>query len=142
MLRLRRCMSYQRNKTQFLLDKRGKMERKEIKEQLDIAKESMGFIPEIQALIGDYAPGWFKLYRDSDEILWKDTALSAKIKVLMALAVVAGRLCPECAEMQMKSAIHQGASKEEIMDTLGVVYVTAGAPGVNACKNAILKLLK
>jgi hypothetical protein len=29
----------------------------------------------------------FKLYRDSDEALWIDTALPAKIKVLMALAV-------------------------------------------------------
>ncbi|MCX9084786.1 MAG: hypothetical protein OIN87_08330 [Candidatus Methanoperedens sp.] len=29
-----------------------------------------------------------------------------------------------------------------ILDTLGVVYVTAGAPGVNVFKNAIRKLLK
>ncbi len=118
------------------------MERKEVKEQLDIARESMGFIPEIQQLVGEQAPEWFKLYRDSDEALWKDTALPAKIKVLMALAVVAGRLCPECAEMQMKSALHHGATKEEILDTLGVVYVTAGAPGVNVCKNAMKKLLR
>jgi AhpD family alkylhydroperoxidase len=118
------------------------MERKEVKEQLDVARKSMGFIPEIQQLVGEQAPEWFKLYRDSDEALWKDTALSAKIKVLMALAVVAGRLCPECAEMQMKSALNHGATKEEILDTLGVVYVTAGAPGVNVCKNAMKKLLK
>jgi len=45
-------------------------------------------------------------------------------------------------ESQMKSAIHHGATKEEILHTLGVVYVTAGAPGVNVCKNAIRKLLK
>lgn len=118
------------------------MEKKEVQEQLEIAKKSMGFVPEIMQLVGEYAPGWFKLYRDSDEALWTDTALPAKIKVLMALAVVAGRLCPECVEMQMRSALRQGATKEEILDTLGVVYVTAGAPGVSVCKDAIKKLLK
>lgn len=118
------------------------MEKKEVKEQLDIARKSMGFVPEIQQLVGEEAPAWFKLYRDSDEALWTDTALPAKVKVLMALAVVAGRLCPDCAEMQMKSALNHGATKEEILDTLGVVYVTAGAPGVNVCKNAMKKLLK
>ncbi len=118
------------------------MEKKEVKEQLDIAMKSMGFTPEIQQIVGKEAPEWFKLFRDSDEALWTDTALPAKIKVLMALAVVAGRLCPDCAEMQMKSAINHGATKEEILDTLGVVFVTAGAPGVNVCKTAMKKLLK
>ena len=117
------------------------MEKEEVEEQLETAKKSMGFIPEIQQLVGEHAPEWFKLYRDSDEALWSETALSAKIKVLMALAVVAGRLCPDCAESQMKSAIKHGATKEEILDMLGVVYVTAGAPGVNVCKNAMRKLL-
>ncbi|MCZ7391844.1 MAG: carboxymuconolactone decarboxylase family protein [Candidatus Methanoperedens sp.] len=97
------------------------MAKKEVKEQLDIARKSMGFVPEIQQLVGEHAPAWFKLYRDSDEALWTDTALPAKVKVLMALAVVAGRLCPDCAEAQMRSAIHQGATKKEILDTLGVV---------------------
>ena len=71
------------------------MEKKEIKEQLEYAKESMGFTPEIMQLIGGEAPEWFKLYRASDKAMWTDTALPAKIKVLMGLAVVAGRLCPE-----------------------------------------------
>lgn len=118
------------------------MVKKEIKEQLEIARKRMGFVPEIQRLVGGHAPAWFKLYRDSDDALWKDTALPAKIKVLMALAVVAGRLCPECAEAQMRSAINHGATKEEILDTLGVVYVTAGAPGVSVCRNALKKLIK
>ncbi len=99
------------------------MEKKEIKEQLEYAKESMGFTPEIMQLIGGEAPEWFKLYRASDKAMWTDTALPAKIKV------------------QMKSALNHGATKEEILDTLGVVFVTAGAPGVNVCKSAMKKLL-
>jgi alkylhydroperoxidase/carboxymuconolactone decarboxylase family protein YurZ len=118
------------------------MEEEEVKEQLEFAKESMGFTPEIMTLIGEEAPEWFKMYRASDKAMWTDTALSAKVKVLMGMAVVAGRLCPDCVEMQMKSALHHGATKEEILDTLGVVFVTAGAPGVNVCKSAMRKLLK
>ncbi len=118
------------------------MEKEEVKEQLEYAKESMGFIPEIMRLMGKDAPEWFGLYKASDKAIWKDAALTAKIKVLMAMAVVAGRLCPECVEMQMRSALNHGATKEEILDTLGVVFVTSGAPGVNACKDAMKKLLK
>lgn len=118
------------------------MEKEEVKEQLEFAKENMGFTPEIMTLIGEEEPEWFKMYHASDKAMWTDTALSAKIKVLMGMAVVAGRLCPDCVEMQMKSALHHGATKEEILDTLGVVFVTAGAPGVNVCKNAMRKLLK
>ncbi|MGB8216227.1 MAG: hypothetical protein WCE94_02905 [Candidatus Methanoperedens sp.] len=50
------------------------MEKKEIKEQLEYAKESMGFTPEIMQLIGGEAPEWFKLYRASDKAMWTDTA--------------------------------------------------------------------
>ncbi len=115
---------------------------KEVKETLETARKSTGFTPEIMSIVGGHAPAWFKLYRDSDEAMWTNTALSAKIKVLMGLAVVAARLCPDCVEMQMRSALQHGATKEEILDTLGVVYVTAGAPGVNVCKGAMKKLLK
>ncbi len=118
------------------------MEKKEIEKQLEYAKESTGFTPEIMQLIGGEAPEWFKLFQASDKAMWTDTALSAKVKVLIGLAVVAGRLCPDCVEMQMKSALKHGATKEEILDTLGVIFVTAGAPGVNVCKNAMKKLLK
>jgi AhpD family alkylhydroperoxidase len=118
------------------------MEEKDVKEHFEFARESMGFIPEIMQLMGKEAPEWFKLYHASDKAMWTDTALPAKVKVLIALAVVAGRLCPECVEMQMKSALNHGATREEILDTLGVVFVTAGAPGVSVCKDALKKLLK
>lgn len=118
------------------------MEKEDIDKQLEFAKDKMGFIPEIMQMVGTEAPEWFNLYRASDKAVWEDAALPAKMKVLMAMAVVAGRLCSDCVEMQMKSALNHGATKEEILDTLGVVFVTSGAPGVNACKNAIKKLLK
>ncbi|MCZ7384320.1 MAG: hypothetical protein O8C63_06165 [Candidatus Methanoperedens sp.] len=56
------------------------MEKKEIKEQLEYAKESMGFTPEIMQLIGGEAPEWFKLYRASDKAMWTDDGITCKDK--------------------------------------------------------------
>jgi alkylhydroperoxidase/carboxymuconolactone decarboxylase family protein YurZ len=41
----------------------------------------------------------------------------------------------------MKSALNHGATEEEIMETLEVIFLTSGAPAVAACREA-LKLLK
>jgi len=42
---------------------------------------------------------------------------------------------------QMKSALKHGVTKEEIMETMDVIFITSGAPAVAACREA-LKLLK
>jgi alkylhydroperoxidase/carboxymuconolactone decarboxylase family protein YurZ len=41
----------------------------------------------------------------------------------------------------MRSALYHGATKEEIMETMNVIFITSGAPGVAACRKAI-KLLE
>lgn len=70
-----------------------------------------------------------------------DGALPAKIKVLMALAVVASQRCEACAVSQMRNALNQGSTKEEIMETMDVVFLTSVAPGVAVCRD-VLKLIK
>ncbi len=112
------------------------------KEIIAEAKSKMGFAPEIMAILKELNPEWLDLYKASDKVMWTDTALSAKNKVLLAMGILAGRLCGECVEQQMRSAVKHGATKEEILDVLGVVYVTAGAPGVYVCKDALKKLMK
>jgi AhpD family alkylhydroperoxidase len=80
-------------------------------------------------------------YRKCDNKILTDGALPAKTKILMALAVVASKQCEACTVSQMKSALKNGATKEEIMETMDVIFITSGAPAVAACRNA-LKLLK
>jgi alkylhydroperoxidase/carboxymuconolactone decarboxylase family protein YurZ len=41
----------------------------------------------------------------------------------------------------MKSALKNGATAEEIMETMEVISITSGAPAVAACREA-LKLLQ
>ena len=113
------------------------MEHKKIIENID---SKMGFTPEILDMMGDMNPALFAHYKKCEDGIQEDGALSAKVKVLMALAAVASQRCDSCCESQMRSALNHGATKEEIMETMNVIFLTSGAPGVAACKKA-LKLI-
>ncbi len=101
----------------------------------------MGFTPEILNMMGEMNPELFEHYQKCDENIQEDGALSSKVKVLMSLAVMASQRCDACCESQMRSALNHGATKEEIMETMNVVFITSGAPGVASCRRA-LKLLE
>lgn len=111
------------------------------KEIVDSMERKMGFKPEILHVIEQLDPTFLKSYKRCDKKLLSDGALSAKSKIFIALAVVASKQCESCVMSQMKSALHHGATKDEIMEVLDVIMLTSGAPAVSACRNA-LKLIK
>lgn len=113
----------------------------EHKEILESIEEKMGFAPQVLETLGDLDPEFLHKYRRCDHKILTDGALPAKVKILMALAVVASKQCESCTVAQMKSALKNGATKEEIMETMEVIFITSGAPAVAACRNA-LKMLK
>ncbi len=102
----------------------------EPKKVIDSIEGKMGFTPEIMNMMGEMNPEMFEHYKKCDEHIQEDGALSAKVKVLMSLAVMASQRCEPCCESQMRSALNHGATKEEIMETMNVVFITSGAPGV------------
>ncbi len=114
------------------------MEPKKVIESID---DKMGFTPEIMNMMGELNPELFEHYKKCDDGIQEDGALSAKTKVLMSLAVMAAQRCEACCESQMRSALNHGATKEEIMETMNVIFITSGAPGVASCRRA-LKLLE
>lgn len=113
----------------------------EHKEVTDNIGRKMGFKPHILETLEELDPEFLGKYRRCDGKLLSDGALSAKTKILMAFAVVASKQCESCTVAQMKSALNHGVTKEEIMETLDVIFITSGAPAVAACRDA-LKLLK
>ncbi|AKB33778.1 Protein-disulfide reductase [Methanosarcina siciliae C2J] len=113
----------------------------EHEEILESMGEKMGFTPQVLETLGDLDPEFLHKYRRCDHKILSDGALPAKMKILMALAVVASKQCESCTVAQMKSALKNGATKEEIMETMEVIFITSGAPAVAACRNA-LKMLK
>lgn len=110
------------------------MEHKKIIESID---QKMGFTPEILNMMGEMNPELFAHYKKCEDGIQQDGALSAKVKVLMSLAVVASQRCEPCCVSQMRSALSHGATEKEIMETMNVVFITSGAPGVAACRQAL-----
>jgi AhpD family alkylhydroperoxidase len=62
--------------------------------------------------------------------VYKDGALSAKSKRLMALAIALGTGCRNCTLAQTQNALEKGATKEELLETISVVASMRGTTGV------------
>jgi AhpD family alkylhydroperoxidase len=62
--------------------------------------------------------------------VYKDGILSCKMKRLMALALALGTGCQNCILSQTVEALENGATKEEILETISVVVSMRGTTGV------------
>jgi len=107
--------------------------------ELKELREDMGFSPALLKLIYESHPQMFDVIYKMDKALLSDGNLSAKMKRLIALAVVSTMGCEACATAQMQVAMNKGASREEILDVLGVLVVTAGMPAVATARDALKK---
>ena len=61
---------------------------------------------------------------------YKDGAIDTKTKRLMAMAIALGAGCRNCVLGQAMSALEQGATKEEMLETIAVVTSMRGTTGV------------
>jgi AhpD family alkylhydroperoxidase len=64
------------------------------------------------------------------EIAYKEGALSSKIKRLIALAVTLKVGCTNCIIAQTEKALDEGATKDEIFETLQVIVAMGGTTGI------------
>jgi AhpD family alkylhydroperoxidase len=74
------------------------------------------------------------------DAVYKDGALSNKVKRLMSLAIALKGGTTNCILAQTLLALEAGASKEEILETLSVVVAMNGTSGV-AESLRVIKLL-
>lgn len=66
-----------------------------------------------------------------------DGVLSAKQKELIALAIGVSQRCDGCIGFHMKKLIELGATREEIVEALGVVVYMGGGPALMYVGDAI-----
>jgi AhpD family alkylhydroperoxidase len=60
-------------------------------------------------------------------------ALDAKTKELIALAISVAVRCDDCVAFHAKAAVERGASREEVLETLGMaIYMGAGPSAMYA----------
>ena len=74
-----------------------------------------------------------------DEV-YKEGALSTKVKRLIALGIALRARCVNCIVGQTMRALESGATKEEILETISVNMAMSGTTGV-AESLRVLKLL-
>ncbi len=67
----------------------------------------------------------------------EDGALSAKVKEMMALAVSIAVGCEGCIAYHVHDAIKAGATRPELLETIGVGVMMAGGPGTIYAAHAL-----
>ena len=67
-------------------------------------------------------------------------ALDAKTKELIALAIGVANCCDECIAVHLQDALEAGATKQEVVETLGVAIMMGGGPAVMYSTHAIAAL--
>jgi AhpD family alkylhydroperoxidase len=64
-------------------------------------------------------------------------ALDVKTKELIALAIGVAVRCDDCIGFHVKAALEQGATREEIAETLGMAIYMGAGPAVMYASHAI-----
>jgi AhpD family alkylhydroperoxidase len=80
--------------------------------------------------LAQHLPNVFGPLRSLMAEVYKDGVLSGKVKRLMSLALALGAGCRNCILAQTMYALENGATKEEILETISVVLSMRGTTGV------------
>lgn len=88
---------------------------------------------KLYALIADFGKenaGITKGFMQMHKTMEEETALSPKMKELMALSIGVASKCDGCIAFHMKLALEHGASRAEIIDSIGVSVFMGGGPAL------------
>lgn len=67
----------------------------------------------------------------------KANALDTKTKELIAVAISVATRCDDCIGFHVKAAIDRGATRDEIMETLGMAIYMGAGPSVMYASHAV-----
>ena len=82
-------------------------------------------------------PDGMKSFSAMAQASLKTNALDTKTKELIALAIGVATRCDDCSAFHTKAAIDQGASREEVMETLGLAIYMGAGPSVMYASHAV-----
>jgi AhpD family alkylhydroperoxidase len=79
--------------------------------------------------LAEHIPDVFEGYRHMSAAAFRDGALDAKTKELIALALSVSKQCDGCIASHARSAVRRGATAPEVAEALGVAIALNGGPG-------------
>ena len=83
------------------------------------------------------APGVMKGFSAIAQAALASNALDTKTKELLALGIAVATRCDDCIAFHVKAAIEQGASQEELLETLGMAIYMGAGPTVMYASHAL-----
>jgi len=108
----------------------------------EVAENRIGYIPEQLDFLGERVPApvanFVRMYGTTME----KGALDVKTKELMGLALAIASGCKHCMEWHTVGALEQGASEDEIAETLAVTMVMTGGPGLVTLPEPVMKAIE
>jgi len=93
---------------------------------LDYDKKVRGLMGKLGVEIPNTMSGFVELHKAASA----DGALSHKIKELISLAIGITVRCNGCIAFHVHDAMQAGATRQEIMETIGVAVLMGGGPSV------------
>lgn len=90
-------------------------------------------IKELRAGTPDVMKGFSALARAALE----PKALDAKTKELIALAIAVAVRCESCVAFHAESAVKRGATRDEVMETMGMAIYMGAGPSVMYAAQAV-----
>ena len=83
------------------------------------------------------APDVMKAFAGMAQAAVAPKALDGKSKELIALGIAVAIRCDDCIGFHVKAALEHGASREEVMETLGMAIYMGAGPSVMYASHAI-----
>jgi AhpD family alkylhydroperoxidase len=91
---------------------------------------------DLRNLLGG-APEVMKAFSNIANAALATKALDGKTKELIALGISVAIRCDDCIAFHAKAALKQGASREEVMDALGMAIYMGAGPSVMYATHAL-----
>jgi AhpD family alkylhydroperoxidase len=82
-------------------------------------------------------PDVMKAFSSIAQAALQTNALDTKTKELIALAIGVAMRCDDCIAFHAKAAVQQGASRDEIFETLGMAIYMGAGPSVMYAAHAL-----
>jgi AhpD family alkylhydroperoxidase len=83
------------------------------------------------------APDVMKAFSGLAQAALKANALDTKTKELIALAIAVATRCDGCIAFHAEAAVKQGASREEVQETMGMAIYMGAGPSVMYAAQAL-----
>ncbi|WP_091685782.1 carboxymuconolactone decarboxylase family protein [Methylocapsa palsarum] len=83
------------------------------------------------------APAVMKAFSAIAQAALEPKALDAKTKELLALGISVAVRCDDCIAFHTKAALAQGASRDEVLETLGMAIYMGAGPSVMYSSHAL-----